>query len=508
MKPKLIFASLGLILLAAFFALILRSCGRAPEDRVSTGGQLLDESAQSGRSGVSETETGTAPVASQLSDEKKRAQAKADKKRPFPGIGEKKTLSVLQPPIADVPLLSPPAVQLFKELIPKDIEIVRVYYVNMLAAPGSFIEFDINGTGFTKEFEKMIKVESGQPYTTVKNLALITPNQIHGTLEISPKSATMVAFPQVLIGEKVVFQAPEPFAVIRPGEVLNLIFTEMGESGRSGRFRAFTNLNVDTFGDFKVSVSTPAIQVTDMIPTFPFIVDGTILIGPAVSGEYDIDIALKGRNIWHRGGIIRVVKPNVGQSGLVQRVQAVDGFHRPGDKVILSVVGSGFQPQDVSVLAASVKDLVLSSTTFTYQAPGRMELTLILPAETAEKTYDMELRSGDQVLQTIPAAFQVVGKNWTRKLLLSPGLVPGGTSAITLQGRDMTEEFISQFKVELDEPGLVLSPFKRINPQEASAIITAGKDVAPGDYLLHITSNGQPIHPQSGSIIRVVSPAQ
>ena len=226
----------------------------------------------------------------------------------------------------------PPKVEIHKELIPKDIEIVRVYYASVLTAPGSSLEFDINGTGFNKEFEKMITVESGQPNASVKNLALITPNQIHGTLDVSPNSATMVSFPKVLIKDKVVFQAPDPFAVIRPGEVLNLVFTEMGESGRSGRFRVFTNITPEMFKTFKVLISTPTIQVSELTPSYPFVVEGTINIGPAAGGEYDMVVSMNNKIVWNKAGIIRVVKPNVGQSGLIQKVQVVDGFHRPGDR--------------------------------------------------------------------------------------------------------------------------------------------------------------------------------
>lgn len=414
-----------------------------------------------------------------------------------------KTAKSAKPSIPAVSELAPPPVKIFKELIPKNIEIVRVYYANILAAPNSSIEFDINGSGFTKEFEKMIKVESGQPEAAVKNLALVTPNQIHGTLVITSKSETRVAFPQVLIGGKVVFQAPEPFAVIRPREVLNLIFTEMGETGRSGRFRVFTNLDQEMYADFKVFVSTPAIQVTDLSPTFPFIVDGTVIIGPAVGGEYGISVTLKDKTIWHKDGVIRVIKPNVGQSGLIQRVQAIDGFHRPGDKVTFVVQGSGFQPDDAKILVAQVKDLELLSSTYTYLAPGRMELVIALPPEAPEKTYGLTLSAGDGVLQDLPGAFRVVGKNWTRELKLNPELTPGATSTFTIQGRDLSADFIGGLKIELDEPDLLIGPLILVNPQEASAPISAGANVKPGDYLLHITSKGTPVNPQFGSLIRV-----
>ena len=416
--------------------------------------------------------------------------------KPIKKIVSPSVTPVVQPPI-------PPAVQIHKELIPRNIEIVRVYYAAMITGPASTIQFDINGSGFTKEFEKMITVESGQPNAVVKNLSLVTPNQIHGTLDISGESATMAAFPHVLIQGKVVFQAPEPFAVIRPGEVLNLVFTEMGESGRSGRFRVFTNLTEEMFSNFKVSVSTPSIEVKDLTSQVPFIVDGTVIIGPAVGGEYDINITLKEKNIWTKKGIIRVVRPNVGQSGLIQKVMAQDGFHRPGDTARFSLHGSGFQPNDVNLIKASVNGLDSLVSSITYASPGRLELALVIPSTAQVKTYGLKLMAGAEVLQDLSDAFQVVEKNWTRLLKVNPPLVPGGKSTLTLMGRDLSADYISKIKVELDEPDLTIGNFSLVNPLEASASIKAGPNVKPGDYLLKMTSSGKPVSPEAGSLIRV-----
>ncbi len=401
---------------------------------------------------------------------------------------------------------TPPPVKIFPELIPKDIRIVRVYYASMITGPASTIEFDINGSGFNKEFEKMITVESGQPNASVKNLALITPNQIHGTLDINDKSATMLAFPKVLIQGKVVFQAPEPFAVIRPGEVLNLVFTEMGESGRSGRFRVFTNLNQEMFKDFKVTVSTPSIRVTDVSPAFPFLVDGTIIIGPAVGGDYDIAITLKDKTLWERKGVIRVVKPNVGQSGLIQKVMTLDGYQRPGDKVRFAIQGSGFQPDDVHILQAKVPDVPNVVSSFTYVSPGRLELVLDIPKDIPVKSYALTISAGPEILQSLPDAFRVVGANWPRDLRLNPALEPGEKSVLSLTGRDFDKDFVSKLKVEFDEPGLTLGQFSVVSPLEASAAISASADVKPGDYLLRITSDGKAVSPEFGSLIRVSPP--
>src|SRR5437016_147826 len=73
---------------------------------------------------------------------------------PTPKAPTKSSLPVTSPTGAPIP----PKLELHKELIPKNIEIVRCYYTQQVAPPGTTFGFDINGLGFTSEFEKMIKV--------------------------------------------------------------------------------------------------------------------------------------------------------------------------------------------------------------------------------------------------------------------------------------------------------------------------------------------------------------
>lgn len=406
------------------------------------------------------------------------------------------------------PVMQPPPVVIHKELIPKNIEIVRVYYVNFLAAPGSSVEFDINGSGFTSEFQKMITVKSGHPQVSVKNLMLITANQIHGTLVIGPEAPTIVSFPQVLINDKVVFQAQDPFGIIRPGEVLNVIFTEMGESGRTGKFRVFTNLTEEMFKEFKVTTATSAIVIADLTPTFPFIVDGEIQIGPAASGDYGMKVEL-GRNVlWDRPGIIRVVQPNVGQAGLIQRIFPMEGFYRPGDRAKFLIQGSGFQPQDAQLLSAQVEGFTVEASTFTYLAPGRMELSFRIPTTAPEnRVFPVAIKQGEQVLLNVPNLFAVVARNWLRELRVEPDLGAGGVSTVQLIGRDMSKEFIEKLVVEVDEPSLQIEKFQWENSGLARAIIKADSGIKPGDYILHMSTGGASISAEFGNIIRVKRPS-
>jgi hypothetical protein len=403
------------------------------------------------------------------------------------------------------PVAAPaPTVQIHAELIPKDIEIVRVYYANQITGPGTEIEFDINGSGFNAEFQKMITVESGSAGVAVKNLQLITLNQIHGTLVVSPKTATSVAFPQILIQNKVVFRAPEPFAVIRPGEVLNVILTEMGETGRTGRIRVFTNLTPEMFPLLQIVSSTTSIKIIDVVPTLPYIVDATIDTGwHAGGGDYDLIVKLGAVTVFERKGFVRIVRPNVGQTGLAQQVRALDGYHRPGDNARFVVMGSGFLPEDAARISARVAGFSSVASSFTFVGPGKMELQLRIPADAKAGVYSLDLFSGDTLLLNVPNLFSVVDGNWSRALEVSPPLVPGGQSTLALIGRSLDKNFAEQIKVEVDEPNLKISAFHWIGPERAEAQIDAGADIAPGDYLLKLSQAGKPVVPAMGSILRV-----
>ena len=408
-----------------------------------------------------------------------------------------------EPPAPASPSFQPPPVELHTELIPKNIEIIRVYYQSEIGGPGGAIEFDINGSGFNDEFHKMITVESGHDAVEVRDLALVTPNQIHGTLAARANAETKLAYPRVLIRKKPVFQAPEPFAIIRPGEVLNLVFTEMGQTGRTGRFRVYTNLTDEMFRTFRVVPSTPAIRVSELAPSFPFVVHGRIDIGPTVTGGYGVEIFLGEKRVWARDGIIRVVQPNLGATGLVHAARTVEPYHRPGDEVLIPVLGSGFQPADVAHLSAGSEGFALKLGSFTYVSPAQIDLRFRLPADIKEGRYGVFVRAGEKEVARLENAFTVVAPNWTRALRVEPPLRPGGKSALVLKGRDFSDDFIASISVERDEPGLTIGAFALEAPDSARAEIVASTSVKPGDYLLTLTSGSSAVQPALGSIIRV-----
>jgi len=109
-----------------------------------------------------------------------------------------------------------------RELIPKNINIVKCYYDLDVVAPGTTFGFDIDGSGFDEAFYKIISVDPDALDVTVKNVTLVTANQIHGQIEVVSEATTQYIHPKVIIRSLPVFRAPDPFGVVRHGEVLDI----------------------------------------------------------------------------------------------------------------------------------------------------------------------------------------------------------------------------------------------------------------------------------------------
>jgi len=402
----------------------------------------------------------------------------------------------------------PPTVKLHTELIPKDIQIVRCYYDREINPPGSTFGFDINGSGFTAEFEKMINVDTGNPQIKVKKLKLVTANQIHGDLEVGPQTKTGFVFPKVLIKNLPVFQAPEPFAVIRKGDVLNVMFTRMEEHGRAGQFRVFTHLDEPLAKQFHIEPSTPGITVSNINVQLPYIVEGTLHIGQGVpTGDYGLKILIAGKNVFERVGMIRIVRPNVGMSGFVQGLSIPELYRRPGDVIDFYVLGTGLLPPDVYDLTARVEGFDIGKGSFTYINPTQLRLSLQTPPTTPIGTYGVSILGKDgTVLHERKEALKLVPSNWVAGVRVDPPVQPGQTSTLRLLGRDFSDDFAGQITVELDEPKILLSGFKKQDAGTLSADITVDSTVRPGDYWLQLKHNGKKIDPPYGSIIKVQPP--
>jgi hypothetical protein len=410
-------------------------------------------------------------------------------------------------PVTTAPAVPPrPVEKLHKELIPKNIEIIRCSYAGQDIAPvPATLGFDLNGTGFTSEFEKMIKIEAVPGQIAVKNLKLITANQIHGEMEISPDAKTQFVYPKVLIKNLPVFSAPEPFAVVRKGEVLTILFIRMEENGRGGRFRIITNLDETLARQFEVLPSTPGIEVGNLETHLPFAVDGDLRIRPGVPpGDYGLIVKIGGKEVFRRDTLIHIVRPNIGQSGFIQGVIAQDAHHRPGDKVQLYVQGTGLSPDDLNVLTAKVNEFEVGPGSFTYLSPIQLRLAFNTPATMPLGPYSVTISgAGQQKLFEKPKAFQMISANWVKGVQISPPIHPGQTGVLKIHGRDFSSDFVSGMKIDTDEPGITVQNIKQADSSILTADIAVSSSVAPGDYLMHLTNKGKKIDPPFGSLIKV-----
>src|SRR5438445_358513 len=174
-----------------------------------------------------------------------------------------------------------------RELIPKSITIVHCSYDIDVVAPGTTFSFDLIGSGFDEAFYKIIAVDPDALDVTVKNLRLVTPNQIHGQIEVGSEATTQYIHPLVIIRSLPVFRAPEPFGVVRPGEVLDIALTSIDETGQWGRFRVITNLDERLAQKFRLEPTNPLLEVSNIKTQLPFYVDGVVMIGQRLEhGQY------------------------------------------------------------------------------------------------------------------------------------------------------------------------------------------------------------------------------
>ena len=94
--------------------------------------------------------------------------------------------------------------------------------------------------------------------------------------------------------------------------------------------------------------------------------------------------------------------------------------------------------------------------------------------------------------------------NWLRSLSTTPPLRPGGSGQLVIQGRSLQKNFVEGLTVSVDEPGLKIGKFQRVSAIQASADISADRNVRPGDYQVRIRSLRQSVVPETGDIIRIV----
>lgn len=415
--------------------------------------------------------------------------------------------SALQPPppsaaAPEVVTAGNMAVELHKDLIPKDVNIVRIYYSQEITGPATSFGLDINGSGFTSEFEKMITLDPGAKGLTVKNLRLVTANQIHGDIEVGPEAVTSYVYPIVMIKDLPVFIASKPFAVVRRGEVLSVKLTEMAEDGRSSGLRVMTNLDEKMFRQFWVESTMPGLKVSSLKPSLPYIVDGIVSITDASSGEYSLAVSIFSQEVYRES--VDVLMPNLGKTGLLSDINAKDRFRRPGDRLELQIEGTGFVLEDISLLSGSVPEHDMGSLNFSYVLPKLIQAFLIIPTSAPEGVYGIKIKGArGKTLLEDQNIFTIVPALWLRGVSLEPPAAAGSRSVLKIIGRDFSAEFAASLKIEMDEPGIEVSNLRLVDESTLAADIAVGAAVAPGDYLLHLSANGKALKAHGGSIIKV-----
>ncbi len=400
---------------------------------------------------------------------------------------------------------APPPVVLHKELIPKNISIVRCYYQQQIVGPGTTFGFDINGSGFTSEFHKMISINIDEVDVRVKNLRLITTNQIHGEIEVGPEALTAFIYPRIYIRHLPVFTAPEPFGVVRPNEVLYISMLNVDDTGLSGKYRVITNLDDAAFKRFHVMPTTPGLELGNTVADLPFRVDGTMILSERVpTGKYGLVAYLGKREIYREPELVQIVHPNVGVTGLIKDITAPDPFQRPGRSTTLTLTGSSFVPVQATLLKVQIVEQNVTVSSVMFVSQGQMAVSIAIPSEAKPGFLTARVMgSRGKVLLEKKNVIAIVPANWLGFYRVEPEVRPGGTSQLKIIGRDFTDEFINSLEIQMEEAGIHVGPLKKIDANVLSASLQVDPTVASGDYLVTLTSYGKPMTPVGSRIIKV-----
>src|SRR5258708_5532807 len=211
---------------------------------------------------------------------------------------------------------------LHPELIPSDITIVRCYYKYPIIPPGGALDFDINGSGFSKEFYQTLNVKSGTPDVWMRDLQWVTANQIHGHMTATPNATTEYLRPYVYIHDHAVFQAGSPFAVIRRGDVLDILRVTTPQTGRAGTFRVYANLDPAMEKHLRIVPNTPELVLSVPHSVSPYVWEGSVLLKKVTPGDYGVTIYIGERKVYENDKLLHLVKPNIGKTGFVHRLSA------------------------------------------------------------------------------------------------------------------------------------------------------------------------------------------
>lgn len=396
----------------------------------------------------------------------------------------------------------PDNLEVHAELIPKDVTIVRFGYNPPLNQPGDVVPFNIVGSGFTQAFQKTLTAYSGSAHVQVRNLRLVTINQIQGEFVIHPSAPTQYVYPYVLLNEVPVFKAAAPFAIIRPGEVLDIVFTRMDADGKGGRFRSYVNFGESDTNRYSIQSDVPGITVTPLAFKPPYIAEGTVRIALEVArGNYDLIGQLDQKEVFRKEGLIQVIRPTMGKNGFIEGLKVSNSFVRPGDSLQIRVEGRGFEVLDAAGLVIRVAGM--KDTPLEFVGADRMQARVTLPLESLEGQYDVNVARGDEVIFPAKKVFTVVSSNWIQSIRAEGPIHAQEMASLEISGRDISPEFAQSLELQSDEPGLHLLKPLWVDANTVHVDMKVDNSVRPGQYLLQILSQGKTLALPQRPIITV-----
>ena len=410
------------------------------------------------------------------------------------------------PTMPPTPVIEIPAGQegMHRELIPRNISIERCYYTEEVVNPGTQFYFDFNGSGFDSSFYRSITVDADALDVEVRDLRLVTANQIQGLMVVGDAATTQYIHPKIFIHGLPVFRAPQPFGVVRRGDVLDINLTSIDESGQWGKFRVITNLDNALYDRIKVEPTSAHLETSNIKPLLPFYVDGTIEIAPGLSsGSYGLRVLMGTHEIFRKQPLVDVVRPNVGKSGSIENVEAKELAHRPGDTVDFDIEGSGFLPTQTASLSAKIDNVDAPPAVFTYVSPGKYTMSLIAPTTITKGVYGITIKHKNAVVFHKKSGFAIVPPNWVSQVRLTQPLSPGKSGQIQVVGRDLSADFMSTLHLEVDESRLKLTPLRLQDNRTLVADLDVAADVAPGDYIIHVYAGDKELRLPRGNIIKI-----
>src|SRR5258708_26619644 len=131
---------------------------------------------------------------------------------------------------------------------------------------------------------------------------------------------------------------------------------------------------------------------------FRFYVGGGVMLWEGLKhGRYGVVACMGKREIFRQDPLVDVVKPTVGKTGSIEKVEAVEKAHRPGDVLELSIKGSAFMPNVISSLGIQVLPKDMGVSTFTYVSPGLIQAMLHIPLDAPVGVYEVHVLSNGKV---------------------------------------------------------------------------------------------------------------